>query len=68
MVTSEAIKLVNQFGAHHNLPGFLETIETIDYILKAPDYVRNYMLSAELIEAYNITIDEMSHFCGKTGE
>jgi len=68
MVTSEAIKLVNQFGAIHNLPGFLETIETIDYILKAPEYVRNYMLSPELVEAYNITIDKMHHFRGNTGE
>ena len=68
MTTAEALRMVNQFGEYHNLPGFLETIETIDYIVKGPEYVRKYMVSDELLQAYNITVDEIHHFCAKTGE
>ena len=64
MTTGEAIKMVNEFGYTHNLPGFLETIETLDYLIKSPDNIRKYMVPDSMVEAYNITIGEMVSFCG----
>jgi hypothetical protein len=64
MTTGEALKLVQEFGYNHNLPGFLETIEALDYMIKSPEYLRNYLVSENLIMAYNITIGEMQSFCG----
>lgn len=68
MTTAEAIRLVNQYGGQHNMPGFLETIEALDYLSKAPEYIRPFIISDELRMAYNITIGEFENFAGRTGE
>lgn len=65
MTTGEAIRMVNEFGAQYNLPGFLETIEMLDWLVKMPDNARMYPVSDEMVKAYSITIDEMAAFCGK---
>lgn len=64
MTTGEALKLVQEFGYNHNLPGFLETIEALDYLINGPSYVRNSFVSNKLMDAYSITIGEMQSFCG----
>jgi hypothetical protein len=62
MTTGDALRLVQQFGYKHNLPGLLETIESIEYLINGPSYIRESFISNELMDAYSITIGEMESF------
>ena len=59
MTTSEAIRLVQKFGANINAPGFLECLESMDVLLN------QNLLAEPYREAYQITIEEMSAFAGE---
>lgn len=64
MITADAIKLVNAFGARREVNGFLECIEAMDELSKLPESVRQFHISDAEVEAYKIVIGEMEQFAG----
>lgn len=64
LTTAQAIDLVATYGRKLGTPGFIETMEVLQYQIDAPDHIREFLVSPKLVQAYHVVFADLETMFG----